>query len=133
MSAFVVPQVPGTIQRSKPIKGVAQSLVKSKKYLIPMTILAPELTGGLVVAYMSKGRMELPPNAMVFNVNDNVMEPGQPLPVQPANSAPNRTLLASPAPAPTASPAPSASPAATTAAAPAALATALPAAPASLP
>jgi hypothetical protein len=92
-----------------------------------MTILAPELTGGLVVAYMSEGRMKLPPNAMVFNVNDNEMEPGKPLPVQPANSDPNRTLLTSPAPAHTASPAPA------TAAAPAALATALPAASAALP
>jgi hypothetical protein len=127
MSAFVIPQVPGTIKRSKPVKGVAQSLVKSKKYLIPMTILAPELTGGLVVAYMSEGRMKLPPNAMVFNVNDNEMEPGEPWPVQSANSDPNRTLLASPAPAPTTSPA------ATTTAAPAALATALPAASAALP
>jgi hypothetical protein len=127
MSAFVIPQVPGTIKRSKPVDGVAQSLVKSKKYLIPMTILTPELTGGLVVAYMAEGRMKLPPNAMVFNVNDNEMEPGQPWPVQPANSSPNRTLLASPAPVPTASRA------ATTAAAPAALATALPAASAALP
>ena len=127
MSAFVIPQVPGTIKRSKPVKGVAQSLVKSKKYLIPMTILAPELSGGLVVAYLAKGRTELPKNAMVFNVNDNVMEPGASWPVQPANSDPNRTLLASPAPEPTVSPA------ATTAAAPAALATALPAASAALP
>ena len=63
MSAFVIAQVPGTIKRSKPVDGVAQSLVKSKKYLIPMTILAPELTGGLVVAYMAEGRMELPKNA----------------------------------------------------------------------
>jgi hypothetical protein len=127
MSAFLIPQVPGTIKRSKPVDGVAQSLVKSKKYLIPMTILTPELTGGLVVAYMAEGRMKLPPNAMVFNVNDNEMEPGASLPVQPVNSAPNRTLLASPAPAPTTSPA------ATTTAAPAALATALPAASAALP
>jgi hypothetical protein len=127
MSAFVIPQVPGTIKRSKPVKGVAQSLVKSKKYLIPMTILTPELTGGLVVAYLAKGRMELPKTALVFNVNDNVMEPCNPLPVQQANSDPNRTLLASPAPAPTASPAPA------TVAAPAALATALPAASAALP
>jgi hypothetical protein len=135
MSAFVIPQVPGTIKRSKPVAGVAQSLVKSKKYLIPMTILAPELTGGLVVAYMSKGRMELPPNAMVFNVNDNEMEPGQPWPVQPANSGPNRTLLAAPAPtaSPAPAPAPAVSPAPATAAAPAALATALPAASAALP
>ena len=135
MSAFVIPQVPGTIKRSKPVDGVAQSLVKSKKYLIPLTILAPELSGGLVVAYMAEGRMKLPPNAMVFNVNDNEMEPGKPLPVQPANSDPNRTLLTSPAPAHTASPAPAytASPAPATAAAPAALATALPAASAALP
>jgi hypothetical protein len=122
MSAFVIPQVPGIIQRSKPVKGVAESLMKKKRYVIPMAILTPELTGGLVVAYLAKGRMELPKNALVFNVNDNEMEPGQPLSVQPANSSPNRTLLSSPAPAPTASPA------ATTAAAPAALATALPAA-----
>ena len=135
MSAFVIPQVPGSVKRSKPVDGVAQSLVKSKKYLIPLTILAPELSGGLVVAYMAEGRMKLPPNAMVFNVNDNEMEPGEPWPVQSANSDPNRTLLTSPAPAHTASPAPAytASPAPATAAAPAALATALPAASAALP
>jgi hypothetical protein len=100
-----------------------------------MAILTPELTGGLVVAYLAKGRMELPKNALVFNVNDNVMEPGTPLPVQPTNSDPDRTLLTSPAPAPTTSPAaaPTVSPAATTGAAPAALATALPAASAALP
>jgi hypothetical protein len=133
------------------VKGVAESLMKSKKYLLPMAILTPELTGGAVVAYLAKGRMELPKNALVFNVNDNVMEPGKPLSVQPANSDPNRTLLASPAPAPTVSPAraptvsptpaptvsptpaPTASSAATTVAAPAALATALPAASAALP
>jgi len=78
------------------------------------------LTGGLVVAYMAEGRMKLPQNAMVFNVDDNEMEPGAPWPVQQTNSNPNRTLLASPATA--------AAPAA-----PAALATALPAAPAALP
>jgi len=124
MSAFVIPQVPGTIKRSKPVKGVAESLMKKKRYVIPMAILTPELTGGLVVAYLAKGRMELPKNALVFNVNDNVMEPGVPLPVQPTNSDPDRTLLASPAPA---------SQPAASGATPAALATALPAAPAALP
>ena len=46
MSAFVIPQVPGTIPRSHAVDGVAESLVKSKKYLIPMTILAPAGDGG---------------------------------------------------------------------------------------
>ena len=126
MSAFVIPQVPGTIKRSKPVDGVAQSLVKSKKYLIPMTILTPELTGGLVVAYMAKGRMELPKTALVFNVNDNEMEPGQPGPVQPVNSEPGRSPLTSSAPVSTPIPAPV--PDTATGTTPAALATSLPAA-----
>jgi len=131
MSAFVIPQVPGTIKRSKPVDGVAQSLVKSKKYVIPMTILTPELTGGLVVAYMAEGRMKLPKNAMVFNVNDNEMEPGAPWPVQAANTDPNRSLL--PAPAAATATAPTASPAVTTVNTPAALATSAPEPPSTLP
>jgi hypothetical protein len=130
MSAFVIPQVPGTIKRSKPVDGVAQSLVKSKKYLIPMTMLTPELTGGLVVAYLAEGRMKLPKNAMVFNVNDNEMEPGAPWPVQTANTDPDRTLLPAPAAITVAAPAAlttaAPEPAATTVASPAALATAAP-------
>jgi len=131
MSAFVIPQVPGTIKRSKPVDGVAQSLVKSKKYVIPMTILTPELTGGLVVAYMAEGRMKLPKNAMVFNVNDNEMEPGAPWPVQAANTDPNRSLL--PAPAAATATAPTASPVVTTVNTPAALATSAPEPPSTLP
>lgn len=75
MSAFVIPQVPGSIGRSHPVDGVAESLVKSKKYLLPMTVLSPPITGGLVVAYLAEGRMKLPKNAAVFNVDDEVVEP----------------------------------------------------------
>jgi hypothetical protein len=70
MSAFVIPQVVGTIPRSHPVDGVAESLVKSKKYLIPMTILAPEVTGGVVVAYLADGRLKLPKGTPVFNIGD---------------------------------------------------------------
>ena len=119
MSAFVIPQIPGSIKRSKPVAGVAQSLVRSKKYLIPMTILTPELTGGLVIAYLVKGRLELPKTVLVFNVNDNVMEPGRSLPVDAVNSTPGRKPLVG-----SASPAAAAS----TSVVPAALAVALPAA-----
>ena len=38
MTAFVIPQVPGSIPRSHPVDGVAESLVKSKKYLLPMVV-----------------------------------------------------------------------------------------------
>jgi hypothetical protein len=70
MSAFVIPQVPGTVARSHGVDGVAESLVKSKKYLIPLVVLNPEVTGGIVVAYLADGRLKMPKDAKVFEVND---------------------------------------------------------------
>jgi hypothetical protein len=84
MSAFVIPQVPGTIPRSHAVDGVTESLVKSKKYLIPMTILAPEVTGGVVVAYLADGRLKLPKGTPVFNIGDQeTTEPSSPVPAEP--------------------------------------------------
>ena len=45
MSAFVIPQVSGSIKRSHSVDGVAESLVKSKKYLLPLVVLSPVVTG----------------------------------------------------------------------------------------
>ena len=91
MTAFVIPQVPGSVPRSHPVDGVAESLVKSKKYLIPLTVLAPEVTGGVVVAYLVDGRLKLPKGATVFNVGDqeNSGQPSTGLPDPPA-IAPSR-------------------------------------------
>lgn len=79
MTAFVIPQVPGSIPRSHGVDGVAESLVKSKRYLIPLTILAPEVTGGAVVAYLADGRLKLPKGTPVFNIGDEE-NTGQPAP-----------------------------------------------------
>jgi hypothetical protein len=70
MTAFVIPQVPGTMPRSHAVDGVAESLLKSKKYLLPLTILAPEVTGGVVVAYLADGRLKLPKGTPVFQIGD---------------------------------------------------------------
>ena len=70
MSAFVIEQVGGTVPRSHGVDGVAESLVKSKKYLLPLAVLSPELTGGVVVAYLVDGRLKLPKDATVFEVDD---------------------------------------------------------------
>jgi hypothetical protein len=77
------------------VDGVAQSLVESKKYLIPLVVLAPEVTGGIVVAYMVDGRLKLPKGTPVF-------EPGDEETVS-APPAPPRTVLPVPPP-PTAAP-----------------------------
>ena len=97
MSAFVIPQVPGTVKRSHPVRGIAESLVKSKKYLLPMVIMGPALTGGVVVAYLSDGRMTLPKDAAVFKVDDAVIKPEKVPPGQPTgfddSSIPRATAL----------------------------------------
>jgi hypothetical protein len=70
MSAFVIPQIPGKVSRSHPVDGVAESLVKSKRYLLPLVVLAPEVTGGVVAAYLVDGRMKMPKNASIFEIGD---------------------------------------------------------------
>jgi hypothetical protein len=97
MTAFVIRQVPGTIPRSHPVDGVAESLVKSKKYLLPLVVLAPEVTGGVVVAYLADGRLKLPKGTPIFEVGDE--ETATP-PNQPA--APRKVL---PVPSPQTTPA----------------------------
>lgn len=97
MSAFVIPQVPGSMPRSHGVDGVAESLIKSKKYLIPLAVLTPEVTGGVVVAYLVDGRMSLPKNARMFEIGDAEMTdapvapgslPGQRVPLPPASTSP---------------------------------------------
>ena len=101
MTAFVIPQVPGSVPRSHSVDGVAESLVKSKKYLIPLAVFAPEVTGGVVVAYLMDGRLKMPKGATVFDIGDEETS-GTP----PAEADPVRERLAlRPAPA---DPAPSA-------------------------
>jgi hypothetical protein len=85
MTAFVIPQVPGSVPRSHAVDGVAESLVKSKKYLLPLTVFAPEVTGGVVVAYLVDGRLKVPKDTPVFAIGDDV------------NSAPARSAITLPA------------------------------------
>ena len=72
-STFMIPQVPGSIKRSHPIDGVLESVVKSKKYVLPLAVLSPQVTAGLVVAYLTDGRFKAPKDATVELV------PGDPL------------------------------------------------------
>jgi hypothetical protein len=88
-STFMIPQVPGSIRRSHPIDGILESVVKSKKYVVPLAVLSPELTAGFVVAYLTDGRFKAPKDAAVEIV------PGE----QPA-LAPGEAETRRPLPAP---------------------------------
>ena len=70
MTAFTIRQVAGDMPRSHSVDGVAESLVKSKKYIIPLVILSPEVTGGIVAAYLVDGRSNSPKDATIFQIND---------------------------------------------------------------
>jgi hypothetical protein len=67
LRTFVIEQVPGTIPRSTPVDGVAESLVKSKKYVVPLAVLHPFVAGTLVAAYLGDGRFHPDPHAEVYN------------------------------------------------------------------
>jgi hypothetical protein len=66
-AAFLIPQVPGVIHRSTPVNGVVESLVKSKKYVLPLAYLHPAIVGTLVIAYLGNGRFQPDSHADIFD------------------------------------------------------------------
>jgi len=62
-STFVVPQVSGSIDRSHHTDGVLEAMLKSKKYVVPLAVLNPQLTAGMIVAYLANGRFTPPKDA----------------------------------------------------------------------
>ncbi|HEV2200817.1 MAG TPA: hypothetical protein VGR73_13435 [Bryobacteraceae bacterium] len=74
-SGFVIPQVTGTVPRSTAVRGVIESLLKSKKYIVPLAPLAvlhPFIGGSLAVAWVEDGRF----NPRRFaNAGESAVEP----------------------------------------------------------
>lgn len=52
---FVIPQVPG-MPRSTKVRGVSESLVRSKKYVAPLVLLQPWVAATAGAAYLISGR-----------------------------------------------------------------------------
>jgi hypothetical protein len=80
-SQFVIPQVEGTVKRSHSVNGVTESLVKSKKYLIPMAILTPHVTGTVALAYLVDGRFKTPKDAPILDLNEAAVKPEEVAPL----------------------------------------------------
>ncbi|HUY82189.1 MAG TPA: hypothetical protein VMU92_10745 [Acidobacteriaceae bacterium] len=75
-TTFVIPQVPGTLHRSTSVHGVLEALLETKKYVVPLALLHPAVTGVLVAVYLGDGRFH--PGAhmeSVFNPHQDA-EPG---------------------------------------------------------
>jgi hypothetical protein len=98
----MIPQVPGSIKRSHPIDGVMESVVKSKKYVLPLAILTPEVTAGLVVSYLTDGRFKAPKDAAVEIVpGEPVTLTTEPAPVTTPAEPPGALKTRRPLPPPT--------------------------------
>jgi hypothetical protein len=66
-SDFLVPQVPGTIRRSKPVHGVLESVMAAKKYMLPLVVLHPYIGGGVLVEYFGHRRFDPARNALIMD------------------------------------------------------------------
>ncbi len=56
---FEIPQLPGSLRRSRPVFGAAESLLKIKRYLVTLLVIQPEAVAALWLTYMERGRWHL--------------------------------------------------------------------------
>lgn len=66
LQVFQVRQLPGTLPRSVGVQGVSESLLK--RYAIPMVVLSPDVTAVVLVAYLGRGRFDVPKDAPVLDL-----------------------------------------------------------------
>jgi hypothetical protein len=70
LGEVIIPQVQGTIPRSHTPRGVVESLLKTKKYAVPIAILNPYVLAGIAVTYIARGRFDFAKNTPVIPVKD---------------------------------------------------------------
>lgn len=73
---FQIPQVPGSISRSRRVDGIAESLVRSKKYIVPLAFFSPTTAASLMAAYIGTGRFKMPKDAPLMT---ELQTPSQPV------------------------------------------------------
>jgi len=66
-SSFVIPQAPGTIARSKRVKGVFEVMLTSKKYILPIFLFHPYAAGTAVAVYVQHWHFNPGKNALILD------------------------------------------------------------------
>ncbi|HTV64875.1 MAG TPA: hypothetical protein VMD98_04675 [Bryocella sp.] len=59
LKAIQIPQVAGSFHRSRPVRNGAEAGLKTKRYLVALSLLQPEALAGLLVLYLEDGRWEI--------------------------------------------------------------------------
>ena len=78
LNEIIIPQVPGSIHRSHTPRGVVESLLKTKKYALPIIVLQPYILAGIAATYLTMGRFDLAHSAPVIPVinQERILEDG---------------------------------------------------------
>jgi hypothetical protein len=74
-SHYVIPQVPGTVPRSKPLHGVMECALSAKKYMLPLLALHPYVMGSVIAAYFEHWRFNPAQNAQILDASDRLDVP----------------------------------------------------------
>ena len=56
---YVFPQIAGSLRRSRPVRGGAEMILKTKRYAAVLLVIQPELVLALTALYLKHGRWEL--------------------------------------------------------------------------
>lgn len=67
LTAFVIPQIPGSRPESVRARGVSESLVRRKRYSIPLAIVQPWIPASLAAGYLVSGRFNPERDATTFD------------------------------------------------------------------
>lgn len=74
-SSFVIPQVPGTVPRSRPVHSVIECALTAKKYMLPLALVHPYIAGSLLVGYLGHGRFNPSRNAPILDARQQLDAP----------------------------------------------------------
>ena len=66
---FVIPQVPGSVKRSRPVRGVLESVFRAKKYVVVLAAFHPFIAAGVVSVYLVGDRFNPAKSTVVFNLD----------------------------------------------------------------
>ena len=67
LAVYEIPQLPGELRRSRPIRGAAESLLTTKRYLATLLLIQPEILLAAWIDYEKRGKWTLGQDAMAID------------------------------------------------------------------
>jgi len=75
LTRFFIPQVPGTVKRSRPVHGLVDGVFHAKKYFLPLAVFEPFVAGGVATTYYLGGRFDPAKNAALWTPGGILEQP----------------------------------------------------------